>query len=126
MQIGVESAGYCCIVFVSQQTTLSCIRELLPTYNLRECEDGWEYTNSHWPFGHGYKRHVGASYFLRPGGQSIKAILTMKLPVIIDYGYLATNPNQRTQRSLQEARDRTRNATHRRQLEVARARDRHP
>lgn len=42
------------------------------------------------------------------------------------YGYLAVNHNQRTQPSLQEARDRTRNAMHRHQLKVARARNCHP
>lgn len=42
------------------------------------------------------------------------------------YGYLAVNHNQRTQPSLQEARDRTRNAMHRHQLKVARARKCHP
>lgn len=89
-------------------------------------EHGWEYTDSHWPFGHGDKRHVGATYVLGPGGQAIKDILTVTLPAIVHYGYLAANPNQRTQRSLQQARDRTRNATHRHQLKVARARDRHP
>ena len=89
-------------------------------------QNGWEYTDSHWPFGHGDKRHDGATYVLGPGGQAIKAILTTTLPAIISYGYLAANPNQRTQRSLQQARDRTRNATHRRQLQLARARDRHP
>lgn len=89
-------------------------------------EHGWKYTDSHWPFGHGDKRHVGATYVLGPGGQAIKAILTTSLPAIVNIGYLAANPNQRTQRSLQEARDRTRNAMHRHQLKDAQARDRHP
>ena len=89
-------------------------------------EAGWEYTDSHWPFGHGDKRHVGATYVLGPGGQVIKVILTQTLPAIVNYGYLAANPNQRTQRSLQQARDRTRNATYRHQLNSARARNRHP
>ena len=89
-------------------------------------EAGWEYTDSHWPFGHGDKRHVGATYVLGPGGQALKVILTTTLPAIMNYGYLAANPNQRTQRSLQKARDQTRDATHRRQLEVARARNLHP
>ena len=89
-------------------------------------ERGWEYTDTHWPFGHGDKRHVGATYVLGPGGQAIKDILTTTLPAILNYGYLAANPSQRTQRSLQEARNRTRNATHRHQLKVARDRDRHP
>ena len=89
-------------------------------------EAGWEYTDSHWPFGHGEKRHVGATYILGPGSQAIKVILTRTLPAIVTCGYLAANPNQRTQRSLQQAKDRTRNAMHRQQLEVARARNRHP
>ena len=89
-------------------------------------EDGWEYVDSHWSFGHGDQpSDVGAIYVLGPGGQAIKVILTMTLPAIINYSYLTANLNQRTQRSLREARDRTRNATHRCQLEVARARDRH-
>ncbi len=87
---------------------------------------GWEYTDSHWPFGHGDKRHVGATYVLGPGSEAIKVILTRTLPAMMTYGYLAANPTQRTQRSLQEARDRSRNAIHRHQLDVARARNRHP
>lgn len=89
-------------------------------------EAGWEYTDSHWPFGHGEKRHVGATYVLGPGGQAIKVILTRTLPAIVTYGYLAANPNLRTQRSVQQARDRNRNAMHRQQLQDARARNRHP
>ncbi|CAF9941764.1 hypothetical protein IMSHALPRED_002885 [Imshaugia aleurites] len=89
-------------------------------------EAGWEYTDSHWPFGHGEKRHDGATYVLGPGGQAIKVILTRTLPVIMTYGSLAANPNQRTQRSLQQAKDRARTATHRQQLADARARNRHP
>ena len=89
-------------------------------------ESGWEYTDSHWPFGHGDKRHVGATYVLGPGSQAIKVILTRALPTIMTYGFLAANPNQRTQRSLQKAKDQTRNARYRHQLEVARARDPYP
>ncbi len=89
-------------------------------------EAGWEYTDSHWPFGHGDKRHVGATYVFGPGGQAVKVILTQTLPAIVTYGYLAANPNQRTQRSLQQAKDRARDARHRHQLQSARARNRHP
>ena len=86
-------------------------------------EAGWEYTDSHWPFGHGDKRHVGATYVLGPGGQALKALLTMTLPAVIS---VAVNSGQTSQRSLQKARDQTRDAMHRRQLEVARARNLHP
>ena len=48
----------------------------------------------------------------------------MALPVIVSY--VAANPNQRTQPSLQMARDEARDAVHRRELEVARARNPHP
>ena len=89
-------------------------------------EHGWKYTDSHWPFGHGDKRHVGATYVLGPGVQAIKALLTTSLPAIVHVGNLAANPNQRTQRSLQMAKDKTRNARHRHQLRVAQARDPHP
>ena len=87
---------------------------------------GWKYTDSHWPFGHGDKRHVGATYVLGPGGEALKAILTMTLPAIVKYGYLAANPKQRTQSSLQMARDQTRDAMHRRELKLARARNSYP
>ena len=87
---------------------------------------GWEYTDSHWPFGHGDKRHVGATYVLGPGGQAMKVILTRTLPAIVSYSYLAANPSQRSQRTLQQAKDRTRDARHRYELEDARARNRHP
>ena len=89
-------------------------------------EAGWDYTDSYWPFGHGDKRHVGATYVLGPGGQAIKVLLTRALPTIVNYSYLVANPDQRSQRSLQRAKDRTRNAKHRYELEDARARNRHP
>ena len=89
-------------------------------------EADWEYTDSHWPFGHGDKRHVGATYVLGPGGQALKVILTRTLPIIISHGYLAANPNQRSRRSLQQAKDRRRDAVHRQQLDDARARNRYP
>ena len=44
----------------------------------------------------------------------------------MNQGYHAATPNQRTQRSDQEATDEIHNATSRRELEVARTRDRHP
>ena len=87
---------------------------------------GWEYTDSHWPFGHGDKRHVGATYVLGPGGEALKALLTMTLPAIVSYGYLAANPKQRNQSSLQMAGNQTRDAMRRRELELARARNSHP
>ena len=45
---------------------------------------------------------------------------------IRNYGYHAANANQRSQRSEQEAIDEIRNTTSRRELEVARVRERHP
>ena len=89
-------------------------------------EAGWEYTDSHWPFGHGDERHVGATYVLGPGGQAMKTLLTHTLPTIVNYSYLAANPNQRSQRSLQRAKDQSRDARHRIELDNARARNRHP
>ena len=88
---------------------------------------GWEYTDSNRPFGHGDQTSdVGATYVLRPYGRAIKGMLPMTLLAIINHGYDAANPNQRTQRSEQKATDGIRNATSRRELEVARTRDRHP
>jgi hypothetical protein len=37
---------------------------------------GWKYTDEHWPFGHGAKRHEGASYVLGPAGDAFGKILT--------------------------------------------------
>ena len=88
-------------------------------------EHGWKYTDSHWPFGHGDKRHIGATYVLGPGVQATTALLTTSLPAIIHVGDLVANPNQRTQSSLQMAKDETRNARRRHQLRVAQARDPH-
>ena len=88
-------------------------------------EHCWKYTDSHWPFGHGDKRHVGATYVLGPGVQAIKALLTTSLPAMIHAGNLVANPNQRTQSSLQMAQDETRNARRRHQPRVAQARDPH-
>ena len=84
-------------------------------------EPGWKYTDSLWPFGHGDKRHVGATYVIGPGSQALKNILTTTLPATLpairSYG---------TRRFLRTAMDQTRNAMRRRELEVARARNLHP
>ena len=85
-------------------------------------EAGWQYTDSHWPFGHGDKRHVGATYVLGPGGQALKNILTTKLPTIMNYGIQRFG----TQRFLRVAVGQTRDAMRRRELEVARGRNLHP
>ena len=80
-------------------------------------EAGWQYTDLHWPFGHGDKRHVGATYVLGPGSQALKNTWTTTLPVIMNFG---------TKRSVSEAIGQTRGAMRRRELELARARNSHP
>ena len=84
-------------------------------------EAGWQYTDSHWPFGHGDKRHVGATYVLGPGGQALKNILTTTLPATLPAIVLCG-----TQRLLHVAMDQTRNAMRHRELVDARARNLHP
>ena len=86
-------------------------------------EHGWKYTDSHWPFGHGDKRYVGATYVLGPGGQAMKDMVTTRLPEILKYGSLAANPKQITLGSLSEASGLTSDARYR---QVAQARDRYP
>ena len=57
---------------------------------------GWEFTDQHWPFGHGAKRHEGATYILGPGGQTIERILTRGARVFVDYSSRrAVNRNRR-------------------------------
>ena len=87
---------------------------------------GWKYTDSHWPFGHGDKRHVGATYVLGPASQAIKSMLPTSLPAIVDIGYLVAKPSQLTLGSVQKVTDHTRDARHHHQLKVAQTRDPHP
>ncbi|MCJ1387786.1 hypothetical protein MMC18_000629 [Xylographa bjoerkii] len=82
---------------------------------------GWEFTDEHWPFGHGEKRHEGASYLLGPSGQTLGVIFGRAGRLAASYGVrTAINPHRRF-------KDVSRDQAHRERLKLEREKQsRHP
>ncbi|MCJ1384682.1 hypothetical protein MMC17_007800 [Xylographa soralifera] len=56
---------------------------------------GWEFTDEHWPFGHGEKRLEGASYVLGPSGQTLGVLFGRAGRLAASYGVrTAINPRR--------------------------------
>ena len=51
---------------------------------------GWEYTDQYWPFGHGVKRHEGATYVLGPGREALGWVVTRSVQFAVRYGFKAS------------------------------------
>ena len=55
--------------------------------------NGWEFTDQYWPFGHGTKRHEGATYVLGPGREALGWFVTRSVQFAVRYGLQASfNP----------------------------------
>ena len=77
---------------------------------------GWDYTDRYWPFGHGVKRHEGASYVLGPGSQVIG-----RLVVTASRIFTRTIINPRASTKYHRKKE-----IHKQQLENARNPTKHP
>ncbi|MCJ1399500.1 hypothetical protein MMC11_002702 [Xylographa trunciseda] len=73
------------------------VQDEISGWNMRNwITSGWEFTDAHWPFGHGEKRHEGASYVLGPSGQTLGVVLGRAGRLAASYGVRTTmNPRRR-------------------------------
>ncbi|MCJ1315715.1 hypothetical protein MMC15_001035 [Xylographa vitiligo] len=75
---------------------------------------GWEFTDEHWPFGHGEKRLEGASYLLGPSGERLGIIFGRAGRLAASYGVrTAMNPRR-------SFKDISRDQRHRERLKLER------
>lgn len=74
-------------------------------------DQGWDYNDRYWPFGHGNKRYEGASYVLGPGNEVIGKLLGTAARV---FSYSLINPRAGTAHH-------RRNALHQQRLRDARS-----
>ncbi|MCJ1416988.1 hypothetical protein MMC32_003327 [Xylographa parallela] len=75
---------------------------------------GWEFTDEHWPFGHGKQRSEGASYLLGPSGQTLGVIVGRAGRLAASYGVrTAINPRR-------TFKDVSRDQAHRERLKLER------
>ncbi|GAB7351892.1 hypothetical protein MBLNU459_g2435t1 [Dothideomycetes sp. NU459] len=104
----------------------------------RWTSQGWEECDKHWPFGHGEKRHEGASYIMGPVGEELKdrllgfALGTITMMKIVNHHKTPGSARRSMGYQLNHRRDmermsrRNRYYNHRKQLDTAKNPNKHP
>lgn len=98
----------------------------------RWLSQGWEECDKFWPFGHGEKRHEGASYVLGPLGEGLKdnllglALASFRIAELVSASKKPGRRSSADQRRIDNSRRRNQNYRHRQQLDSAKNPNKHP